>query len=337
MKKIESYLNEYFSNNKYFSSLEELYMLFEQESIPLKDRKEILKQIYSHNMKIQKTEQKKKEKTIDTNSIKFDNSEYKIIGQKEENKNVQALKFDISSYMTDIRNAKTLQQLDNILPKKDAVDFDNILSAIIIELYKEKVYIINSIHSHDEKDLEIKQFFEEELEDIDFKIEYLLEYKEYEEYEEVNVSSQNNKIIFLKNSYNEPIIFQNLKGYEEYYSSFLELITSIQSGRFKKVKGFVKENKISDISEVKSFKTRILFAKIKEDTYVVLAAFVKKCDWDLRHRNFVGNISQKYQMQKNELLNNLQSQKFIDSEQTHLYNLLEMLKEKKKVRNHEIN
>ena len=52
-------LSKYFNDNKYFSALEELYILFEENSISIKDRKEILKQVYQYNKKIYKNNNKR--------------------------------------------------------------------------------------------------------------------------------------------------------------------------------------------------------------------------------------------------------------------------------------
>lgn len=335
MEEIQRYLDKYFENNKYIVSLEELYMLFEKNSLSLKQRKDILKQVYEYNKKVYILEQNKIIKLSNVKIVPEQEEITPVVFLPSETKEHDALDIEVSNYMLNIRKATTIEQMNNIsLPKRDDPQFDNILSTIIINLYKEKVEIINAIRFQRENDIEIQQLFEEELENIDSRIEFLLDYKNYED-EEQQIE-EDNQIIFLKNSSYEPFIFQNLKGYEEYYNSFLELINRIKIGNFKHMRNFT-NNKIVNIIEVKAFKTRVLFTRVKDNIYVILAAFVKKCDTDLRHRHFVENVSQKYQIQKNELLTNLENPEFLVEEENWLHILTEMLNEKKKVKIHETN
>lgn len=336
MEKINEFLEKHYKAEKYIVSLEDLYLLFEQETISIKDRKEILKKVYEYNKHLQKKEQNKKT-TLAKISIKEDDDEVLLDIPQSETKKIEPLDIDVSSYISEIRKCYTYEQLESVvLPSREDPQFENIISKIIINLYKEKVEIINAIRFQEENEKEIIELFEEELDNIDSRIEYLLDYKNYED-EEEKIEEDNN-LIFLKNSSLEPFIFQNLKGYEEYYESFLELIGRIKKGNFKHMRNFTStNNKIVNVIEVKAFKTRILFTRIKDNTYVILAAFVKKCDTDLRHRHFVEHVSKKYQIQKNELLSNLEDPKFITEEEKWLQSLNEMLSEKKKVKVHEIN
>ena len=336
MEKINEFLEKHYKEEKYIVSLEELYLLFEQESISIKDRKDILKKVYEYNKLLQKKEQNKKT-TLSKIKIKEEEDEKVLDVPKIENKRIEPLSLDVSNYVAEIRKCYTYEELKNVvLPNRDDPQFENILSKIIINLYKEKVEIINAMRFQEESEEEIIELFEEELDNIDSRIEYLLDYKNYED-DEATVE-EDNQIIFLKNSSLEPFIFQNLKGHEEYYDSFLELISRIKKGNFKHMRNFTNtNNKIVNVIEVKAFKTRVLFTRIKDNTYVVLAAFIKKCDTDLRHRHFVEHVSKKYQVQKNQLLSNLENPKFIVEEENWLQSLNDMLSEKKKVKVREIN
>jgi len=333
MKEVYEFLENYFSNNKYISNLDELYMLLEQQNLNLKEQKEVLVKVYEHNKKVQKQEINKSNKLLEISLIQ-DEEEIIEFSKPKEKKNPEPLKMDVSEYLNEIKKAENEDEIIELLPKREDLQFDNILSMIIINLYKEKVEILNFIHSQQNMN-EVQSMFQEDIDDIDSKIEYILDYKNYEE--ENEYEEKDNKIIFLKNSFNEPIVFNNLSGYEEYYDSFLELIDRIKKGKFKKMRNFTNNNKIVDIMEVKGFKTRILFARITDDIYVVLAAFVKKCDTNLRHRHFIENISSKYQVQKNVLLNNLENPNFMIEEDKYYQQLITMLSEKKKVKTNEIN
>ena len=334
MNEIENLLSKYFNDNKYFSALEELYILFEENSISIKDRKDILKQVYQYNKKIYIKEQNKIT-TLSNIKIKEEDIEMPIINGINEDRKTDSLNIDVSKYMADIRKCTSEEDLCYILPERDDPQFENIINTIIINLYKEKVQLINVIRLQSEDDADIQQLFEDELDNIDCIIELLLDYKNYIEEE---IIEENNKLIFLKNSSYEPFIFQNLKGYEEYYDSFKELINRVKTGNFKHMRNFTSTNsKIVNVIEVKAFKTRVLFTRIKDNTYVILAAFVKKCNSDLRHRHFVEHVSDKFQIQKNELLRNLEKEEFLIGEDNWLEELNMMLTDKKKVKVHESN
>lgn len=335
MEEIQQLIIEYMSKNKYISCLEELYVLFEENNISLNEKITIMKEIYLYNKKIYASEERKSQEldnieNYEKTSIVTEKSSVQTTNKSK--KIVEALQLDISSYMEKVKNINDISELEKILPSRDSEQFDNIIDMIAVNLYKEKVEIINLIHEQQEKEPLIHEFFDSELEDIDFRIEALLDYKnmtmEPEEFYNQNVL---NRIVFLKNTIGEPMIISSLKGYEEYYESFLELINSIIDGSFKNKRSFSNNNKVVDMMEVKGFKTRVLFSHLKDNVYVIMPAFVKKCDTDLRHRNILENVSQIYQMQKEELLNLVNSGEYMQKEEEYLSELLDILKEKKKV------
>lgn len=199
---------------------------------------------------------------------------------------------------------------------------------LLVNLYSKKIEIDNYIHQNQYED-DIEEIFAEDLELLDFQMETILDYKDDVEEVTIETTSSQNEIIFLKNSSLEPVIFQDMKGKEEYYDSFLELLKSIQNGNLKNVKHFVNLDNVKDIYEVRGSKTRILFSKLKDNVFVVMSAFVKKCDTDLRHRNFVINVSQKYQLQKEYLLKTY-NEKGSSLDNQYLNNLYEMLSTKRR-------
>lgn len=336
MNEIQELINGHMQKNKYISCLEDLYVLFEKNSISYSERCIILKEIYKYNKKVHASEERRAQKLekMENQKIVVAQSKPEKISRSIEksNKNVEALQCDVSLYMDKIKNFSDVGELEIILPSREDEHFDNIIDMILTKLYQEKVEIINLIHEQQENEPSISQFFDEELEDIDYRMETLLDYKnDFFEEDEISTEKTNNKIVFLKNSFGEPMIISSLKGYEEYYESFLELINSIIDGTFKNKRTFLNNNKIVDLMEVKGFKTRILFSRLKNDIYVVMPAFVKKCDTDLRHRIIIQNISQMYQLQKDELMNALDNEDFMKQEQYYLDELIKTLDEKKKV------
>ena len=328
---MESIINECIKKDEYFLRFEELYVYFDEFNISYNERKEILKQINEHNKKIYG-----KEKEISREFMKLKNqsetiikisTDFKISTQYKENK-VEPLHCDIKDYFSKIKDCKDLEEIISLLPDRNNVEFDNILSVILVKLYALKVEILNFMKQY--KD-DVYEIFENDLNEIEEKIEIILDYKNQKE-ENNELTSTENKVVFLKNSNNEPIIFQNLKGNEEYYDSFFELFNSIIDGSFKNMGTYKNNNKLNDLYKVKLFKTRIIFSRINENTFAILGAFIKKCDNDSRHRNFLQNLSLSFESQHNHLLEIADNEELMKFEEDYKNELVYMLKNKKKVR-----
>lgn len=337
MKNIEKKIDECIKNEEYFLRFEELYVYFDENNISYNDRKEILEKINEHNKKMYSKEKDISREIKNINNQKQDVKKSSIsrvieIEPKSETK-VEPLQCDVSEYFDKINDSKNIDEIISLLPDREDSEFDNILSVILVKLYSQKVEVLNFMKEYKE---DVRELFEEELSLIDEKIETILDYKNQKEVEEIKTCKEN-KVVFLKNSFGEPVIFQHLKGCEEYYDSFLELFNSIIDGSFKNLGTYTNNQKVSGLYKVKLFKTRILFSRIGEDVFVVLAAFTKKCDTNLRHQNLLENISSAYQIQKETLSELIKDEKALSKEEEYKDNLIYMLKNKKKVKMHELN
>lgn len=334
MDEIHKLMDYYIKNNKYISCLEELYVLFEKNNISCSEQKTIMTEIYRYNEQIHGLEERRSyelDKIKNHKSMVIKPIEEMIVEAPKTKKNIESLQCDVTPYMEKIKNFSSIGELENILPNRDSEQFDNVIDMIVVKLYHEKVELINFIHEQQQVEKNIYQFFDDELEDLDFRIDTLLDYKNNMNLLEGPVlESSTNKIIFLKNSFGEPIIFSDIKGYDEYYDSFLELINLISIGDFRRSRVFTNNGKIVDMMEVKGFKTRILLSRLKDNIFVVLSAFVKKCDTDLRHRNLLQNVSYMYQNQKETLINLVDNEQFLEQEKMYLDELVEKFKEKRK-------
>lgn len=334
MEEILKIIDVHIKTNRYINCLENIFVLFETYDIPFSDRKDIIKQIDDHNQKLYSEEKIKEDRIVKIGTMKCSvKAKAEPIVEKPIKQKPEVLNIDVSMYIIKIKETDDANEIISILPERDNPDFDSILSSILINLYKEKVEIINFMNEQENRK-EVESIFETELEQIDFKMETILDYKDFVEDIELPKET-NNKIVFMKNSSFEPVIFQNLKGYEEYYDSFLDLLNSIIDGSFKRMKAFTNNNKINNIYEVKNFKTRILFSRLKDNVYVVIAAFVKKCDIELRINNFIKNCSYQFGLQKEMLLASLADEESRIQEEKYLADLKLMLSERMKVRNHE--
>lgn len=333
MKEIELFINKHMESKKYITSLEELYILFEKNNIPYDERNIILQKVDLYNQELYKVEQRKAkelQKLEDTEIRKIMESpsinKIETVAVKQTKKPI--ISIDVSSYMTKIREKK--ESLEQILPTPDSENYIDILNTILIEIYKEKIDIINLLHEQNIEEQEIKEMFSLEIDSLDNLMEEIINKRDCTEEQEESIQNHENQLWFLKNSVGKPYLLSNLKGMEEYYESFQELLTSIIAGNFKNVRVFQNNNKLLKLMEVKGHKTRILFSRLDEDKFVIIDAFVKKCDTDLRHRMTIERASNLYQCQRDYFLNSLQDETVIEQEKQYTKELFEMLHQNKR-------
>ena len=178
----------------------------------------------------------------------------------------------------------TYEDVISVLPTKDSYNYEDIINRLIAESYKE-IKEINELIAADEtitkeELVECKALIEKEKK----KIAYIR--KSTKEKEEITVKEHKNSIVLV------PTIGGNIRVIDElehipadYYESFLELINSIIDGTFKKVKTFTSNSQLTGISEVKGFKTRVVFSRLDKNHYALITAFIKKSDTDKLYKD----------------------------------------------------
>ena len=163
MNEIQQLINSYIEQNKYISCLEELYILFEKNNISSEDRTSYMKEIYKYNKKIYAIEQKKSQKLDNMEKNKIVTTTAKEISipvSINTNKKIEPLQCDITPFIEEIKKFNDISDLDYILPDRNSEQFDNVIDMILVELYREKVEILNLICEHQEREPMIYQFFE---------------------------------------------------------------------------------------------------------------------------------------------------------------------------------
>ena len=97
----------------------------------------------------------------------------------------------------------------------------------------------------------------------------------------------------------------------EYYEGFEELFRSIKDGTFKGAKRLnSNNNKTSSLSEVRGFKTRVLFDKLDENTYIIIMCAVKKCDYDNGYKKSLETRGLTYRAMKPKILSQKDNQEY---------------------------
>ena len=265
------------------------------------------------------------------NELKKVTSDSEIIKVKQKAKRLKANKketneIDIDFYLDQIRECTNIDEVINILPKKNIDNFEMIINAILMHLIRECVEIEKFIVKEN-LTKEEKKDFQEEIRSKQTLIHKIAEYRNQPIIEE-NKKHKNN-IIYLTSPSDNIYAQSDLKDIsKEFYDSFLELFNSIIDGTFKNVKYFTNHNKIGKLYEVKNFKTRIIFDRINKNTYIIISVFIKKTDKDLRYFEQIINRSSKYFGIKEILKEAAKNQIYIDKNKEITEEILGDLKRK---------
>ena len=243
--------------------------------------------------------------------------------------------FEYDYYYEPIRNMATntdlecmKQIINDCLPLKSNSNYFKLINRIKIEIVKEISSLISMYNetSDDEFKNDIK-------ENIDFEKKKLIIVNEIEKSKELQDETvTENNIVFTRTNSGNIYALEDIKSINnEYYASILELYESIKNGTFKKVKRLTtSNNKANSVSEVRGFKTRIIFDKLNQNTYVILQIAIKKSDFDKGYKESLEKRVSSYKLQKETILNQLNDEIYM-SENTESENkLVETLSQNKK-------
>ena len=249
------------------------------------------------------------------------------------------ISFYLDSYKT-LDDNFTYEDIIRIIPTKDNYNYEDITNRLIAESYKE-------IKEIDELIVEDETITKEELKEClaliekeQTKIKYIRRSKQEEE--EVITNEHKNRIVLV------PTIGGNIRVIDElehipseYYDSFLELINSIVNGTFKNVKTFTSNPQLTGVSEVKGFKTRVVFSRLDKNTYGLITAFVKKTDTDKLYKETLTRKVTHFRENESKLKEKIKDSEFMELNDLYIAELFNLISPKetdielKKVNNHD--
>lgn len=233
---------------------------------------------------------------------------------------------DLSTVETE--EERQLSILKN-LPTIDNKNYLNIVNRIKLELLKE-IHELEQL-KQSETDIEFIEEIDKEKLSTQKLIQDINQVQNLKLDEDtMTATSTKNNLIFLQTHGGSTYAENDLYSIsEEYYDSFKELILSIENGTFKNVKRFSKNNNIlKGISEVKDFKTRVIFDRIDINTYVIIDIFVKKTDNDNGYRDSLNARVDYYKKNKAVIIEQLKDEDYITKHQKIRENLINGLTEK---------
>ena len=227
------------------------------------------------------------------------------------------------------------EEIRSILPSDKKTNYDNIIMCLKMGLLKNIKDIKDLLE--EEKEALSKEYLEE------FKAEINLNQKKIyiiTEIEKDNTTtsekSLKNNFFFVTTAGGNARVIDEINDMDvDYLESFKGLFESITDGTFKNVKRFNSNNKISGISEVKDFKTRVVFDRIGKYDYAIITAFTKKSNNDKGYLISLELKIKNYLNQKEKMISLLNNDDFRKENhllEQELYNKLSISNKEKKLR-----
>lgn len=279
------------------------------------DDEELLKAL-KHNNKVSssmKQEIKEMEKLDEANkkmSFKIEKQNFEEDDEYEEEQDEDSDYLYYYEPIKDVSEDISITELEKIikenLPSKNNPNYFKIISRMMAEILKE----IMEYEEIKSDSIGEKEIIEETQKLIDLnkrKINFIRSTKEKETNEE---EVKENNLYFLKTTSGNIYCLNDLdKIKNEYYESFEELFKSIKDGTFKRAKRLNSNNlKTSSLSEVRGFKTRVLFDKLDENNYIIIMCVVKKCNYDNGYKKFLETRGLTYRAMKPKILSQKNSE-----------------------------
>lgn len=279
------------------------------------DDEELLKAL-KHNNKVSssmKQEIKEMEKLDEANkkmSFKIEKQNFEEDDEYEEEQDEDSDYLYYYEPIKDVSEDISITELEKIikenLPSKNNPNYFKIISRMMAEILKE----IMEYEEIKSDSIGEKEIIEETQKLIDLnkrKINFIRSTKEKETNEE---EVKENNLYFLKTTSGNIYCLNDLdKIKNEYYESFEELFKSIKDGTFKRAKRLNSNNlKTSSLSEVRGFKTRVLFDKLDENNYIIIMCVVKKCNYENGYKKSLETRGLTYRAMKPKILSQKNSE-----------------------------
>ena len=273
------------------------------------DDEELL-EVLKHNNKVSsnmKQEIKEMEKLDEVNRTMIFEKEKQYFEDCEEYEEEQDEDSDYLYYYEPIKEVRediSIEELEQIikenLPSKNNPNYFKIISRMMAEIFKE-IMEYEEIKSDSIGEEEIIEETQKLIDLNKRKLNYIrnakIDSKSDQEIKE-------NNLYFFKTTSGNIYCLNDLDNIKkEYYESFSELFKSIKDGTFKRAKRLNSNNsKTSSLSEVRGFKTRILFDRLDKNNYIIIMCAVKKCNFDNGYKKSLENRALMYRAMKPKLL-----------------------------------
>ena len=223
------------------------------------------------------------------------------------------------SQVKEITPATIDEKLHLCVPKRTNKNFQKIILRLKLESLRNIREINEVIREFSETaDQEEMKMFKDEIIFEKQKIAFYdnLLSPEKEEVEQVEEEEQSNRMIFVPTNGGNIRILDEIDHIPDtFYDLFLELFLSIKDGSFKNVKRFTNNAALNGLVEVKNPQARVVFARLNENTYAIITAFVKKTQKDKGYLDSLKNKAADYKTISEILKRNLSNPEFLELHQ----------------------
>ena len=294
----------------------------------------------SETLLLQLEELRRKIETVKTSIHKLETREVskkkeEIIEIEEEDEEIEEenddeYQFYLENYRL-LREDFTKKEMKEILPRRKNKNYRNILIRLSIESIKDikELEEMREISEKEEQE-EIEHLIQLELKKIKMIQERLSKKEEKEELKEEELEEKNEIILVPTISGNIRLLDEIEHISIEYYEGFKELIDSILDGTFKNIKCLTKNKILNGLYEVKLFKIRVVFKRIKDNKYALITAFVKKSNRDKLYLESLRSKIFDYKQMEKKIKELIENDKFLEENEKaviELYNQLERKEE----------
>ena len=223
------------------------------------------------------------------------------------------------SQVKEITPATISEKLHLCVPKRTNKNFEKIILRLKLESLRNIREINEVIREYSSvEDPEEMQMFKDEILYEQQKIAFYdnLLSPEKEEVEEIEEEETTNRMIFVPTNGGNIRILDEIDHIPDtFYDLFLELFLSIKDGSFKNVKRFTNNAALTGLVEVKNPQSRVVFARLNENTYAIITAFVKKTQRDKGYVDSLKNKAADYKTISEILKRNLSNPEFLELHQ----------------------
>ena len=257
----------------------------------------------------------------------------------EEKKEDDSFKDEMNFYLLSYRQLSedfTKEEINEILPKKKNPKFKDILLRLSLESVKE-IKEVKELLREEEISLEEKELCNKIIESENKKIDYIKSKLIVSDKEEIEEQEEKNNIVLVPMLSGNIRIIDDLEHIpNDYYEGFKDLINSIIDGTFKNVKTFSNNEGLIGISEVKSFKIRVVFKRLNDNTYALITAFMKKWDNDKLYQESLISKVKEYYLIESELKKLINDHEFMEENEKNVQQLWNVLSPKEEIKRKEI-
>lgn len=294
------YIVEHFRNNSQFiNDIDGLDNYLSGLEISMDEKNKLLREVFEYNNKIcsiLKEENKRLERII---AARQHDKVIKPTPVVRENLVVKAaptpMEVDVNVYMERLKQCVTLEDIEQILPEKGTDNYYHIVYTILLKLYEDVIDFKRLLHQERQSsDTEAIEYFNNEIEQMMFKIEFIKSLMK-KETKKVELKTSQNELIFLKTNYGNICALSDMKDIAlEYYDQFYELLESICDGSFKNFKTFTSNDNLKGLCEVRGDQARIIYDRISNNVYIIIYMFIKKTDKNAAYHASLQNRNELY-------------------------------------------